>query len=453
MINHSIKMDSGDCRIQDPVPAVVSRVVIQSAPVCVCYFACVLVVVLTGCRSTTGTREVNVDRRIQRSAEAASVAFREGDLDEAIEEYRKAIRRAWAIDDPQESGTNAYNLAACMVTLGRYAEAKDWLMDARIEMDRGNAWSGNTWLLEAKIAQHECRFADAERYIRHAACAKPPCVEKDREVLCGPGDPCKESCLSGVPFVGKKVQEREATEDCRNAYDAQIHFARARVAAEQFDVINARKHYLCGCELASGVCDDGLLAESHNVAAYVHLAKGEYLQAGVHFDREAVHLRLSGNYREIPGTLELAAAAYEQSERFGLAANRLCRVARIYFGRGLVEKSWGHLRRAVELAELACNESVRIRLALLANEIQRSLDESSSSAPLGDLPTDAAEKPPTSKEPPQRGQVLRQLLQRSTIASLGGLIAREEVGDDKPGVGDGGVTTMRLSAATLSPTE
>ncbi|TWT50432.1 hypothetical protein Pla22_31750 [Rubripirellula amarantea] len=69
----------------------------------------------------------------------------------------------------------------------------------------------------------------------------------------------------------------------------------------------------CACELASQVCSEAMQVELQRVAALVHLAKGEHLHAAWHFDKEAKHLRRAGTYREIPNTLDLAAAAYEQA--------------------------------------------------------------------------------------------------------------------------------------------
>ena len=349
----------------------------QSRTAFLALFTLLFATPLTGCRSTSGNPRPETDRKIIRAAETAEVAYREGDVDSAVKNYRKALARAWALDDPLESGTNAYNLAACLVSRGKFTEAKDWLLDARIELDRADAWSGNTWLLEAKIARQEARFADADQYIVWAACDRPPCVQEDRDVLCGPSDPCNESCLASIPIVGKKVREKDATENCQNGYEAQIHFAKARVAAEQYDIPSATSHWQCGRQLITDVCDHDLTAESQNVAAYIHLAKGEHLQAGIHFDREAEYLRLATNYRVIPVALELAAAAYEQAGHTALAANRLNRVARINYGRGNVKKAWHYLRRALALVEMDPCPAVSRRLALVANQIQLSLDKDS----------------------------------------------------------------------------
>ena len=79
--------------------------------------------------------------------------------------------------------------------------------------------------------------------------------------------------------------------------------------------------------------------------------------------------------------LELASAAYQQAGQFERAADRLCRVARILFGRGDLDRAWNVVQQAVPIAESTCSETARIRLALLANEILLALSEQGEPAP------------------------------------------------------------------------
>ena len=278
------------------------------------------------------------------------------------------------MDDPVESGNGAYNLAACMVSSSRIPEAKDWLVDARVELSRARMSQGNVWLMEAKIAQDRGRFDEASIYLRRAACSSVPCDEE--ECLCAPGDPCEQGCAAQIPCVGKHITEKAEERDCEDGYKAQVHLGRARWYAEQYDLANARCHFAQACELAEHVCDYALQAQLQNVAAMIQLACGKHLSAGWHLDMEAKNHRLALNYREIPGTLELAAAAYEQAGRLDLASDRLTRTARIYFGRGEVQRSWQYVKRAVPIAEASCSRSTQIRLALLAHELHQFVEES-----------------------------------------------------------------------------
>ncbi|TWU43923.1 hypothetical protein Q31b_14550 [Novipirellula aureliae] len=332
-----------------------------------------ILLVQSGCRTPSLSPIKEVDSTLVRHSKSAKEAYAEGDIDAAIREYRKAIRRAWAIDNPYESGTAAYNLAACMTSLDKNAEAKDWLVDARIELCRAGSSTGNTWLLEAKIALQECRFDEAQQMLDRAACCTPPCSQNGHDSCCRPHDPCQGSCVTQIPCVGKKLKQKKQTEQCEDDYQAQIHLARARLAAEKYDILCAEQSFESACKLAADVCSEELQAELQNVAAMIHLAKGEYFQAACHFDKEAEHLRLAGNFREVPIALEFASAAYEQSGRMDLATTRMCRVARIWFGRGETKKSWDYVQTASELAEFCESQTARIRLALLVNEIERAL--------------------------------------------------------------------------------
>lgn len=333
-----------------------------------------MLIAIVGC-STPSASLPKADTTVTRFSKAGNQAFAEGDVGEAIDEYRRALLRAWAIDDPYESGTNAYNLAACFTSVAESDAARAWLLDARVELCRAGSSAGNVWLLEAKIARDDCRFDDAGRYVRRAECSDPPCKSRDGGCLCGPSDPCQESCVTKIPCVGGKIANKQATGDCENDFQAQIHLARAALSADQYDTCSARAQLQCACELARQVCSHNLQAELQHVAALIHLADGQYLQAAWHFDNEAKHLRLANNYREIPLILNHAAAAFEQAGRADLATSRMCRVARIWLGRGDIGAAWHHLQLASELAQMTACESASIRLALVAREVERALAE------------------------------------------------------------------------------
>ena len=344
-----------------------------------CCFA-LLVLAIAGCHASSGSQR-KMDSTLQRHVKHATEAYSEGHVEQAMAEYRKAIRRAWAMDDPYESGTAAYNLAACLTSDSRLSEAQDWLLDARVELHRAGTSAGNAWLLEAKIAQVQGRFEDATYLVQRAACSEPPCPDDASRACCGDNDPCRDRCVAKLPCLGPKLKQRRAARDCQDSYQAQIHLLRAGSAAEQYDIAAAQSELARACELAAGVCGYDLHAQLHNVAAMIHIAKGEYLQAGRHLDREAENLRWAGNYREIPTALELASAAYQQAGQLDLAADRVCRVARILYGRGELDQAWDVVQLAVPIAELTGSETARIRLALLANEILLVLSEQGDAPP------------------------------------------------------------------------
>lgn len=328
---------------------------------------------IAGCRSSPPTN-IEVDAKVVRYSEAGAEELAEGRPEDASQEFRKALYRAWAIDDPVEGGTQAYNLAAVLFSQGELAEASRWLVDARAGLHRGGASLGNTYLLEAKIAEAESRYEDATTLVDRAACSPPPCGD-NRTLPCGLDEACREPVLACVPRLGNQLVERQADQQCRIDYQAQVHLARARIAIDQFDVASASAHLAKACELASEVCSFDLQAELQHVAARIDLARGRFLQAARHFDREATWLRYAGNYRKLPDVLRLSAAALQQIDQFDATAQRLLRVARIWLGRGDATKSWETLREAAEWSELEPREATRIRLELTATEIDRLLNE------------------------------------------------------------------------------
>ncbi|MFK8115085.1 MAG: hypothetical protein AB8B91_22985 [Rubripirellula sp.] len=332
----------------------------------------VLVVMVGGCRSSAPIESSTV-AKVMRYSESAAESFAEGDTEVAIQTFRKAIHRSWAADDPYHAGTNAYNLAAVLFDRGKHADALDWLVDARVDLARAGKSAGNTFLLEAKIAQTEERFQDASRMIGLANCSPPPCTDSANKSC--PCTACQESKLSCVPCLGKKIADEKASQQCRDDYQAQVHLARSRLATDQYDLALASKHLVQASALATKVCSDELRGEIHHAAAMIDLAEGQFLQAAAHFDREVTHLRLAGNYRKLPEVLKICAAAYQQVDRFDLASDRLCRAARCLFARGEAKESWDVLQQALTFVDPDPSKPNHIRLVLTAREIESVLAE------------------------------------------------------------------------------
>ncbi|PAY19082.1 hypothetical protein CKO51_13200 [Rhodopirellula sp. SM50] len=362
-----------------------------------------MAVITAGCAG--GPQDiVGKDSKLHRYVDDGREAYNEGDLDEAEKKYRQALMRAWAIDDPYESGTVAYNLAACLTSQAEYLEASDWLVDARVELCRAGASTGNTWLLSAEIAITQSRFHDADRFVNYAAMTCPPCDIVDTCCLCGPaGDcadaPCRDCCVVRLPVVGDKLNERQQEDRCRSGYEARIELARARLAAKQLDLGGAKSHLARACDLSIESCDLSLHADRHDVAALVHDLEANFLQAGAHRDREVQLLRCIGHYREIPNVLDAAADSYRSAERLDLAVDRIIRSARIRLARGDIQSAWQRIRHAGELAAVCGCEAVEIRLSLTAKLIRELLadktgslgeDATSEEAPDEDAPDEEA---------------------------------------------------------------
>lgn len=330
-----------------------------------------------GC-ATSQRNAVQIDRELSRQANAGREAYAEGELQVAVDKYHRALLRAWAIDDPYESGTAAYNLAACLVSQQQYERATDWLVDARVELHRANASTGNAWLLSAEIAMVQNRFEDAERFINYASRTCYPCDDAAKCDLRGPnatfyGGECRDSCLTRLPIVGKKIQSKEELKDCRQSYDARLELTRARLAAKQCDITSAYNHLQAAQRLAASICDPSLQSDLHDVAALIYDLEANHLQAAAHRDCEVTILRGIGQYRDLPTILDAAANSYCLAERLDLSIDRQIRAARILLARGEWDEAWRRVRSASEIAgEDGCTSS-RIRLALTAELIQQAI--------------------------------------------------------------------------------
>lgn len=348
--------------------------------VAVIFIASLAMTAIVGCASARDP-VIASDKTLVRYSDAAREAFAEGNLAEAIKKNDRALMRAWATDDPYESGSVAYNLAACLVSDADFRAASDWLVDARVELCRAKASTGNTWLLSAEIAMAEDRFEDAARLVDYASRTCPPCEIDPSSCLCGPGsscgrskdDACEENGLVKLPCVGKKIQEKDASEDCQHAYHARVELARAKLAAKQFDIVCARAHLAHACECSVEICDRQLQADRHDVAALIHDAEANPSMAGAHRDREIEILRSIGQYREIPDILDAAAESYQAAGRFDLAVDRMIRSARIWLARGDLDRAWQRIRQGGEISQGVGCQAVEIRLALTAHKIQEAI--------------------------------------------------------------------------------
>ncbi|OYP36059.1 hypothetical protein CGZ80_09945 [Rhodopirellula sp. MGV] len=344
--------------------------VVVFCPLMVCHWV--------GCASTPKQIVVE-DKKVDRYVANAHEAFHEGRIDQAESYYRKALVRAWATDDPYESGTAAYNLAACLVSQNQLAAASDWLVDSRVELCRAGASTGNTWLLSAEIAMSESRLTDAERFVSNASRTCPPCEIVDTCCLCGPSEDCcsesqRDCCAAPIPCIGKHIKENRAKVECQQGYRARIELARARIAAKEFRIGEAEHHLAVACQLTAESCDFALHADRHDVAAVIHDVKEEYLQAGSHRDREAKLLRCIGHYRAIPNVLQAAAESYSFAGRMDLAVDRTIRSARIWYSRGEYKRAWELIENAGQWAVDCGCDAVEIRLSLTAKQIRDALD-------------------------------------------------------------------------------
>jgi tetratricopeptide (TPR) repeat protein len=355
---------------------------------------------MLGCK-TTESYTTKVDSTVARHAKDGEAAFNEGLIPDAVKEYKQARLRAWAIDNPFESGTAAYNLAACLVVEEQCDEARLLLVDARFDLYRARASTSNTWLLSANIAMAQGRFDDARSEICFAAQAGADCEFDQQYRLVGPAamfieNNCHDPYTRRFSLIEKKIRRKKEIEDCQREHMARIQLAMAKLASAQLDIDSTKAHLQKAHGCSQGICNLTMQAEHHEISAQIYDLEANYLQAGAHRDCEVAFLVAAGEYLEIPRILEAAADSYFTGGRKDLAVDRLIRCARIYLARQKYQKSCDQLQRAREWIEPGLCQANEIRFAITAKVLDDHLTKiSERTMPLagaGSVPGEAMEE-------------------------------------------------------------
>jgi tetratricopeptide (TPR) repeat protein len=345
----------------------------QKCLTCILGLAIVVLSCMIGCKS--GPVDTT-DSKIESTAEKASTAYAEGNLDTAEKYYRSTLKRAFAIDDPLESGNASYNLAAVLTSKLRYAEAKSWLLACRVDLRRAGMDESGSWILEAKIARTEERFADVDSAL--AEVDRLRCEYLETHSCKGAGkkekDCCDKTFCEKLPWIGpRKTCEKEL-----NQYDSfievQTRLVRAAAALDQGDIPTAKCQLEEARARVDATCCGEVMGEVEHVAGRIAMAEGDFHAAGEFFDAEIEILRQVKNYREIPGALDLAAKAYESAGEPTVAAERLVRLARVYYGRDKIREAYDVIvHRAIVLADGTDDEELGARMGLLYATVEKAL--------------------------------------------------------------------------------
>src|SRR5690348_3626942 len=132
---------------------------------------------LSGCIAHHGP---SGDRELRAATTAAQLAFDEGRLSLAAQMYARALSRARAMDDSAAIADAAYNLAACLIEMGKYQQARDKLDEALAEAQRAGARVIDVLLVQATVARLQKKpsevFAAAGQVLNH----QPPPTAAER---------------------------------------------------------------------------------------------------------------------------------------------------------------------------------------------------------------------------------------------------------------------------------
>ena len=286
---------------------------------------------LGGCASPPAQ---NVDRDTASAGSRGRRAFEQGHFNVAADAYRSALQRARLRADSADIGDHAYNLAACLIGLGRPDEARDLLREARAEFEKNRDLAGqaDTWLLEAKIARSRKMRDEAGQLL--------------------------EKTLALLPVKGEEARK------------AQAYAAMAELACDADDAAAARTALTQAHAAAGGSADGAALAGLAQTEGRVLRLEGKPKEAADQLDRAALLFREAGRYRDMAEAMALAAGSRADAGQNDLAAEAYLDAAQSLYAQGDAVGALRSISSALASAEGAGREDLKARAASLFNEIK-----------------------------------------------------------------------------------
>jgi tetratricopeptide (TPR) repeat protein len=253
------------------------------------FFIALTLLTLVGCATRpTAPRK---DKELSRASDLARAAFEDGATAKAIDLYRQALNRAYAMDDATEIGNAAYNLALCHIILGQLDQASAALAEAKAAFRRSGSNPADVLLLEATVAQRQGKLEQALSLANEVLSASP-----------GKNDLFQATLLKGTIACEQDDPARART---------------ALAEADQHPITNGP-----------------LLAARERLAGNIFLLERNPAQAAAAFDRAAALFQKAKHYRDMALTLRRAGEAYREAGDMQLAGDRLSRAQRSLAAQG-----------------------------------------------------------------------------------------------------------------------
>ncbi|HBA82992.1 MAG TPA: hypothetical protein DCZ95_02755 [Verrucomicrobia bacterium] len=283
---------------------------------------------LSGCSSPGPARQTDPD--IATAASSARLAFDQGQIERAAGLYSRGLTKARSMDDSFEIANNAYNLAACMMTLGRPEEARPLLQEAEREALRAGAARSDIRLMQAAAAQSLGQADEARTILK--------------EVL---------------------------SNSDRPEYRAQAFILEIRMACDAGDVAAAESRLKDLQGLRLDKKDNVLLqAEIEGLQGRLAGMKNQPGEAAGFMDRQADLLRQGGKFRDMAQALGRAGEWHGQAGQWPAAWDRAYRAARSLFAQGDTVGALRQVEQAVAAAEKTGAADAQAATATLFEDIR-----------------------------------------------------------------------------------
>jgi tetratricopeptide (TPR) repeat protein len=273
------------------------------------------------------------DTVVVQASSAARLAYERGDFGQAQKLYRRALTRAWAINDAGSAADAAYNLAMSEIGLGDYDEAALLLRQAYYDAVRASSNTAEIQMVRAKVAFLRMQPSQALMFVDEIAASKP-----------------SQSIILQATILRGQMFGDAGDED---AAKSELRAAESLVASSQ-----------TGHSASVG-------ADVAKLAGTVSRLEGKPAIAAHAFDDEAELLRIAHRYRDMAYALARAAKAYLEAGQQALAADRFFLAARSLEGHGDLAAATTLVSSSLSAANSAADHDAQIRAEVLLEEINR----------------------------------------------------------------------------------
>jgi len=278
----------------------------------------VLLITAGGCGSSRVVHKGSgVDENLARLNRSARIAFDNGQLEQAANQYRQALNRAYLRDDRKAVVDAQYNLAVCMLGLRYYDQALVWVHQAQNELVRGE-----------KSATADILFLEAAILFR-----------------------------TGQPDKAWRISDRilSASERPPATVESKTHFLRGLIADQHGDTDQLGREI----DALAKSADHGRQADREELTGRLAMAEGNWEAAIEAFDHTTSLRREDFDFREMAQALALAAEACDRAGKPSDAAKRYFRAGRSAARQGINQDAIQWLERAEQLAGQAGDEPLK----------------------------------------------------------------------------------------------
>ncbi|WP_041273238.1 outer membrane protein assembly factor BamD [Desulforapulum autotrophicum] len=267
-----------------------------------------------GCAGPKMNKPAVEDSTYTQYYTGARNAFSQGRLEEAVDYYTLARKRALKTARSDAIANSAVSLAACLIGLGQYDRARPLLTEACLELVRQGLPIADVLLLRAKADYLAGNLADAQGALYQ--------LKTDKR---------------SRPTAGHMIQ---------------ADFIAGRIACDRQDwcAATAMIEKIQACPTLP--TDKLLQARLASLKGHLAMGKSIHGTAARMFEQQVDLLRESRQFRALGPALARAADAHIADNQFDLGADRFYQAARM-------AEEWGDVNGARRLAQRALDAAVK----------------------------------------------------------------------------------------------